>query len=206
MFTLFSSSLPELLRYTSLWCLHRCFEKTWPCMASLTDGSWQKQGGLSTTGSGLCQLGQRHRTARRCREEKRAFLGDRASARTTQNRGQVLAQEGLHHWASRTTVGPQASTFSLSLARKRRPCGYSGAGETEAGSPCVHCHLQNVHLKVPLCVTPSEVSLFYRPLSTGHLSTLQGTIFQGTPSVSEHMCSWLQLPACFILMAPESGL
>lgn len=77
-----------------------------------------------------------------------------------------------------------------------------GLEKTEVASPCVHCHLQNAHLKAPLCVTASEVSLFYTPLSTGHLSTVQSAILQGLPSVSERVCSWLQLPACLILWTP----
>lgn len=71
--------------------------------------------------------------------------------------------------------------------------------KTEVESPCVHCHLQNAHLKAPLSVTASEVSLFYMPLSTGHLSIMQSAILQGLPSVSEHVCSWLQVPACLFL-------
>lgn len=163
---------------------------------------WTDHGGRSSeapsaTGSGLYQLGQRHRTARRCREEKEAFLGDRASARMPQNRGQALAQGGLHHRASRTTVGPRAGTFSPSPARG--PWGYPG-------SPCAYHYLKDAHLKVPLCVTPSEGSPFYTPLSIGYVSTLQGAILQGLPGVSE-ACA----PGCSCLpasssRAPESGL
>lgn len=72
--------------------------------------------------------------------------------------------------------------------------------------PYVHCYLQNVHVKAPLCVTPSEVSLFYTPLSTRYLSTLQGTILDCSPSVCKLLAAAARLHLPSISMDPEAGL